>query len=57
MDKTCNDINRMLWKYRGLLSRKCNVKIHGVMVSNAYKIYLFFDRSDANGSGESGLEQ
>ena len=24
------------------------------MVNNAYKIYLFFDRSDANGSGESG---
>ena len=40
VDKTCNDINQTLWEYRGLLSRKCTVKIHEVMVNNAHKIYL-----------------
>ena len=45
-----------------VFSRKCSVKIHEMMLNNAYKNYLyklkFFDTFVAiNSSGESGLEQ
>ena len=40
LNKTCND-NRMLWKQRRLISRKCTMKIREVMVNDAQKNYIY----------------